>query len=121
MTATPSGPAPRTSQVPLAEQKPLAAAVLVAMGGFLIVLEGLLFGEIVLVVAGLFLFVMALLVRHEPHHHVANGITVLLLVFLSFIFGAGGFFFGGLLAGIGGVLAIVWTARAPSGPVRVRT
>ena len=93
---------------PLAERKPLAAPALVAVGGFLILLEALFYGEWILLFAALLLFVVALLVRHELHHHLANGITVLLLVFVSFAFGSGGFLLGGVLAGIGGVLAIAW-------------
>ena len=93
------------------EVKPFAAPLLVALGGILILFEGIVFGELVLVIAGLFLWAFALLVRHEPHHHLANGIAVLLFVFLSFIFGSGGFVLGGLLAGAGAILSILWTPR----------
>ncbi len=110
----------RGSSPPLAEQKPLAAAVLIATGGFFVVLEGLLLGELIVVFTGLFLFVMALLVRHEPHHHLANGIMTLVVVFMSLFFGYGGFYVGALLAAVGGILAIVWAPRPITAPVQVQ-
>jgi hypothetical protein len=116
----------RASPTPLPEEKPLAAPVLVAIGGFLVVLEGLLIVESstfdmwVVLLAGLLLMGWALIVRHEPHHHVANGITILFFVLLTFVYGYGGFYLGGILAGVGGLLAIVWKPRPLTGPVRVQ-
>lgn len=123
---TPAGQTYRGSSPPLAEEKPLAAAVLVAMGGFFVVLEALLVVENTpsdtwyVAFTGLFLFVMALLVRHEPHHHVANGAMVLVVVFMSLFFGYGGFYVGALLAAAGGILAIAWAPRPITAPVQVR-
>ena len=112
-------PAYRAPPTRLTEEKPLAAPALIAVGGFLVLLEGVLFGEIVIAIAGLLLLGWALLVRHEPHHHVANGITILLFVFLSFAYGSGGFFIGGILAAIGGILSLVWKPRPIVAPVSV--
>ena len=117
---TPAGQTYRGSSPPLAEEKPLAAAVLIAMGGFFVVVEGLLLGELIVVFTGLFMFVMALLVRHEPHHHLANGIMTLVVVFMSLFFGYGGFYVGALLAAAGGILAIAWAPRPMTAPVQVR-
>jgi hypothetical protein len=116
---TPARPGYRAAPTRLTEEKPLAAPVLIALGGFLVLLEGLLFGEIIITIAGLLLMGWALLVRHEPHHHVANGITILLFVFLSFAYGSGGFVFGGILAGIGAILSVVWRPRPLAAPVSV--
>jgi len=96
-----------------AEARPRAAAYLVAAGGLFVFLEGLLTGNIVVLLAGFFLFVVAVLIHGEPHHHVANGMLALLLVFLSLVFGYGGFYFGALLAAAGGILAIVWSPPKP--------
>lgn len=117
--AMPARPVYRSSPTRLAEEKPLAAPALIAVGGFLVLLEGLLFQEIIVAIAGLLLLGWALLVRHEPHHHVANGITILLFVFLSFAYGSGGFFLGGILAAIGGILSLVWNPRPLAAPVSV--
>ena len=97
----------------LAESKPRAAAYLVAAGGMFVFFEGLLTGNIVVLLAGFFLFVAAFLIHGEPHHHVANGMVALLLVFLSLVFGFGGFYIGAILAGAGGVIAIVWSPPRP--------
>jgi hypothetical protein len=117
---TPVRPVYRASPTRLTEEKPLAAPVLIAVGGFLVLAEGLLFGEIVIAIAGALLLGWALLVRHEPHHHVANGITILLFVFLSFAYGSGGFYLGGILAGIGGILSFIWKPRPLAAPLSVK-
>lgn len=96
-----------------AEPKPRAAAYLVAIGGALVFIEGLVSTGLVVLLAGFFLFVVAALIHGEPHHHVANGILALLLVFLSLVFGFGGFYLGALLAAVGGILAIVWSPPKP--------
>ena len=96
-----------------AEARPRAAAYLVAAGGLFVFLEGLLTGNIVVLLAGFFLFVVAVLIHGEPHHHVANGMLALLLVFLSLVFGFGGFYIGAILAAAGGVMAIVWSPPKP--------
>ena len=83
-------------------------------------LEGLLWGEILVVLAGLFMFMMALLVRHEPHHHVANGVMVFVVVFMSLFFGYGGFYVGALAGAIGGILAVFWSPRRSEGPILLR-
>jgi uncharacterized membrane protein YGL010W len=98
------------------DEKPLAAVVLVMVGGLLMVLEALLLGEIMVAVAGLLMFMMALLVRHEVHHHVANGVMVFVVVFMSLFFGYGGFYLGALLGAIGGILAVFWVPGRPEGP-----
>jgi hypothetical protein len=97
----------------LAEPKPRAAAYLVAAGGLFVFLEGLLTGNIAMLLIGFFLFVAAALVHGEPRHHVADGMLALLLVFLSLVFGFGGFYIGALLAAVGGILSIVWSPPKP--------
>lgn len=102
-----------TSQV---EPKPRAAAYLVAIGGAFVFVEGLLTGAMVVLLAGFFLFVVAALIHGEPHHHLANGVLALFLVFLSLVFGLGGFYIGALLAAVGGIMAIVWSPPKPIVP-----
>jgi predicted membrane protein len=104
-----------TSGIPpaSAEARPRVAAYLVVAGGLFVFLEGLLTGNIVVLLAGFFLFVVAFLIHGEPHHHTANGMLALLLVFLSLVFGLGGFYIGAILAAAGGVMAIVWSPPRP--------
>lgn len=97
-----------------AEARPRWAAYLVGAGGLFVFLEGLLTGDILELLIGFFLFVAAVLIRGEPHHHLANGILALLLVFLSLVFGFGGFYIGALLAAVGGIWAIVWSPPKPA-------
>jgi hypothetical protein len=146
-----NAPAPPTSrrpsiyaiQRPVEDQRPVAAAVLVALGALLVLFEGivrLLLGSVfaaiglgplglgiflsgvVVAILGIVLFATGLLVHAEPHHHVANGLLALVLVGLSLLFGSGGFFLGALLASMGGVWALFWTPtlapmpRANPGP-----
>lgn len=107
------------------EPRPRAAAYLVVAGGLFVFLEGLLTGNLVMLLVAFFLFVAAVLIHGEPHHHLANGMLALLLVFLSVVFGFGGFYIGALLAAVGGILAIVWSPPklvapskvAPQGPL----
>jgi len=103
----------------LVEPRPRAAAYLVGAGGLFVFLEGLLTGNIAMLLIGFFLFVAAALIHGEPHHHVANGMLALLLVFLSLVFGFGGLYIGALLAAVGGVLAILWSPPKLVGPSRV--
>jgi hypothetical protein len=79
--------APLASSTPPTEQKPLAAAVLIVVGGVLLLFEGLIFAEGVLV------------------------------ALVTFFFGSGGFYLGGILAGIGGVPAMLWIPRPLPSPV----
>lgn len=97
------------------EPRPRTASYLVIAGSVLVLVEGLLFVEIGLLIVGLFLFIVGLLIFAEPHHHLANGILGVLLAVLSLLFGFGGFYLGALLAGVGGVLSIVWSP--PKSPV----
>jgi len=90
------------------EPRPRAASYLVIAGSVLVLVEALLFLEIALLVVGLFLFIVGLLIFAEPHHHLANGILGVLLAVLSLLFGSGGFYLGAVLAGVGGVLSILW-------------
>jgi hypothetical protein len=103
----------------LSEPRPRAAAYLTGAGGLFVFLEGLLTGNIVMLLIGFFLFVAAALIHGEPHHHLANGILTLLLVFLSLVFGFGGFYIGAILAAAGGVMAIVWSPPKSLVPSRV--
>jgi len=96
------------------EPKPRGAAYLVVAGGLFVFLEGLLTGNIVMLLIGFFLFAAAALIHGEPHHHVADGMLALLLVFLSLVFGFGGFYIGALLAGAGGIWSIVWSSPKPA-------
>ena len=91
------------------EPRPSLAAALVAAGSFFVLAEWLLTGNFLLLFIGMFLFIVALLIHSEPHHHAANGALALVLVFTSLLFGFGGFYLGALLAGIGGILAIAWS------------
>lgn len=99
---------------PPQEPRPRAAAYLVGAGGIFIILEGLLSGNVLMLIVGFFLLVVAALVHGEPHHHLANGMLSLLLAFLSLVFGLGGFYVGALLAAAGGVMAIVWSPPRPA-------
>lgn len=103
----------RVSMTPPQEARPRRAAYLVGAGGVAVLLEGLLTGNILMLLVGFFLLVAAVLVHGEPHHHVANGMLSLLLVFLSLVFGLGGFYIGAILAAAGGILAIVWSPPKP--------
>lgn len=97
------------------EPRPRTAAYLVGIGSVLVLAEGIVLGEIVELVIGLFLFAGALLIYAEPHHHVADGILSLVLAALTLLFGFGGFYVGALLAAIGAVASIVWSP--PKSPV----
>lgn len=111
------------------------------MGSLFVLLEGLLFVAfgrflelasigflgssfviqgVVISLLGLILFALGLLIHGEPHHHVANGLAVILLVILSLIFGFGGFLIGAFLAFIGGAWSISWVPSALKGPSSVR-
>jgi hypothetical protein len=128
ITRSPSGLPPLPLQ--LHESGPLGASILVGMGGFFVVLEGLFWfesgefapslsfgvfgGSLVTLgfavsVIGLLLILFAALIRAEPHHHVANGGFALVLVIVSYSIGLGGFYFGGFLAAAGAFAAIFWT------------
>lgn len=96
---------------PVAAGPPWASGLVVA-GGLLVVIEGLLWGEIPLAFIGLFLFVMAFFLRTDPDHHLAHGAMTLVVVFLSLFFGHGGFYAGAILAAAGGTLAIIWKPPA---------
>lgn len=112
------------------ESGSLGAAILIGIGAFFIFLEGVveiaagqslssaslgLIGSdittigVAMALLGLFLLLTALLVRAEPHHHVANGLLALVVAVFSVFVGFGGFYLGALLAFIGGVAAIVWS------------
>lgn len=112
-----SSPTPRVSiysaSVSHVEPRPRAAAYLVGIGGAFVFVEGLVTGAILVLLVGFFLFVAALLIHGEPHHHAANGILALLLAFLSLLFGLGGFYIGAFLAAVGGILAIIWSPPKP--------
>ncbi len=115
------------------EPRPVAAAALVGIGAFFVVIEAFVFlivgaflsssdfavygGAFVTTgildaIVGVLLFAVAILIHSEPHHHVANGLFAVILVFVSFLVGYGGFFIGGILALIGGILAIAWRPPA---------
>jgi len=94
--------------------RPPGVTALVVGGGFLVVLEGLVWSEFILVFVGFFLFLMAYIVRSDPDHHVAHGAMVLVVVFMSLFFGHGGFYAGALLAAAGGTLAIAWRPAPPT-------
>jgi hypothetical protein len=125
-----SDPSYASTAVLVVEPRPTLAAALIGIGAWFVLIEGLLFlflGAFVfgnnygvlggaLVSTGIFdsiigvlLFGVALLVNAEPHHHVANGLLALVLVVMSYIFGFGGFFIGGIIALVGAFLAIFWT------------
>lgn len=131
-------PSFQPTTVYVVEPRPRAAAALIGIGAWFVLIEGLLlvvlgafvgtsdFGGVggTLVVAGaidafvgVLMFGVALLVYAEPHHHVANGLLTLVLVGLSFLFGFGGFILGAVFATIGAILAIAWSP--PRGPVVV--
>jgi hypothetical protein len=133
-----ANPAYPPTTVYVVEPRPRAAAILIAIGAWFVLIEGLLlvvlgafvassnFGGVggTLVTAGaidafvgVLMFGVALLVYAEPHHHVANGLLALVLVGLSFLFGFGGFILGAVLATVGAILAIAWSP--PRSPVAV--
>ena len=85
----------------------------------LIILEGVLWTEIVVVLIGLFLFFLAYMVRSDPYHHVAHGSIVLVVVFMSLFYGHGGFYAGAVLGAAGGTMAIAWKPPPPADPVGV--
>jgi len=97
------------------EPRPRAAAYLVGLGSLFVLLEAVLFAELLNAVVGLVLFATSFLIFFEPHHHRANGILALLLSVLTLFFGLGGFYLGALFAAVGGILAIVWSP--PRSPV----
>ena len=128
------------SPLPDVEEKPLAAPILVAIGAILVILEGWITIEIgqqleqytfgflggdyvtsgtILAFVGLLMFGMAFLIRHEPHHHRANGYLVYILVFVSYLIGLGGFYIGGLLATAGASLAVAWKPKPVKGPTSI--
>lgn len=71
-----------------------ASSLLGLIGGFAI-----LFGLIVTI--------LAIVLMTQPESHVGIGVTVLVFSLISFVVG-GGFFIGGILGVIGGILAIVF-------------
>jgi hypothetical protein len=91
------------------EPRPRAAMYLVAVGSLLVLAEAILLIELGLLIVGFFLFVIAMLIYAEPHHHRANGAIAIVLALLSLFFGFGGFYLGSILALAGGVAAIVWS------------
>jgi len=116
------------------EPRPRAAAALIGIGAWFVLIEGLLLvilgafvassnfgglgGGLVLAgvvdaFVGVLMFGVALLVYAEPHHHVANGLLALVLVVLSFLFGFGGFIIGAILVTVGAILAIAWSPPKP--------
>ena len=88
--------------------RPPGVTALVIGAGLLIVVEGLLWAEFVMVFIGLFVFFMAYIVRSDPPHHVAHGAMVLVVMFMSLFYGHGGFYAGAVLGAAGGTLAIIW-------------
>jgi hypothetical protein len=130
-----SDPSFQPTTVYAVEPRPRAAAALIGIGAWFVLIEGLLLvilGAFVasssfdglgggLVIAGVIdafvgvlMFGVALLVYSEPHHHLANGLLALVLVVLSFMFGFGGFVIGAIFVTLGAILAIVWSPpRAP--------
>jgi Family of unknown function (DUF6114) len=124
-------PALPSTSIYTLEPRPRAAAALVGVGALFVVIEsfvllvagvfistqdlGVYGGALVTAgildaVVGVLMFGVSLLIYAEPHHHVANGLFAVILVFLSFLVGFGGFFIGGILALVGGLIAIFWTA-----------
>ena len=121
-SSTPSSRSIYSVSVPRIEPRPRAAMYLVAVGSLLVLLEAVVFGELLLLFVGILLLVAAFLIYGEPYHHLANGVFALLLAIVSVLFGFGGFYIGALLAGIGGVLAIVWSPpRSAVAPVTSRS
>jgi hypothetical protein len=133
-----ANPSLLSTSVYVVEPRPRAASVLVAVGAWFVLIEGLLLvilgaffsssdfdglggalvtAGVVDAFVGVSMFGVALLIFAEPHHHVANGLLAIVLVVLSFLFGFGGFVIGALLATIGAILAIFWSP--PKGPVVV--
>ncbi len=130
-----SDPTLQPATVYAVEPRPRAAAVLISIGAWFVLIEGLLLvvlgafvgssdfdglgGALVTAgaidaIVGVLMFGVALLVYSEPHHHVANGLLALVLVVLSFLFGFGGFIIGAVLATIGAILAIAWSPPKPT-------
>jgi hypothetical protein len=103
-----SGPA-YTVGVVRVEPRPRAAAWLVGIGSVLMVIEGFVYGELGMLVLALVLYIFALLIWAEPHHHLGNGILVILLDVLSLVLGFGGFYVGAILVLVGGILAVLWS------------
>lgn len=70
---------------------------------------GAIFG-VVGVVWGLLIIFCAFMLRSHPHQHFIWGILIVLFSLLSWVGGLGGFAIGFLLALIGGVMGILWSA-----------
>jgi hypothetical protein len=142
-----SGAGPSGHNSTTGPRLPIGAFLLTLFGGLLILVEGalLLFAAAVLgsagydvassvsgigaIVAllGLFLVLLATAVLVKPAAHRDLGVIILVVAAVSFLFG-GGFFLGGILGVLGGVLAIVFNASyfesappAPPAPPRDRT
>jgi hypothetical protein len=115
---------------------PNTAYVLSLIGGIFVILAGLvvavagaaitfmigglgglfgLFG----IVWGAIIIYSATQLRANPSQHVTWGIMILVFSFVSWIGAFGGFFFGFILALIGGILALVWSPprQAPAAPM----
>lgn len=84
------------------------------MGGF-----GFPFGfigglSLIGLVAGIIVLISAIMLNSRPQDHTAWGVIILIFSIISFI-GMGGFFIGGILGIIGGVLAISFRPKNING------
>ncbi len=116
---------------------PNAAYILSLIGGIIILLVGLLVAAVgaaftfmigglgglfglLGIVWGIIIIYGAMQLRSNPSQHVTWGIIIIVFSFISWIGAFGGFFFGFILALVGGILALIWspprTATSPYVP-----
>jgi hypothetical protein len=63
------------------------------------------------ITCGIIIIILGYLLYTYPNSSNNFGIGILLISMYSYV-GSGGFFIGGILAGIGGILAIVWRPKS---------
>jgi hypothetical protein len=111
-------------------ERPIGAAVLTIIGGFFILIGGLiwavvgaLFFAFLGVLAGLFFVGLAIglltivlggLMIAMPRLHAIWGVLAIVMALLSWPFALGGIFLGFLLALIGGILALLFKPGPPA-------
>ncbi len=109
---------------------PNVAYILSLIGGIIILLAGLLvavvgaavtfmvaglggFYGLLGIVWGIIIIYSAMQLRTNPSQHVTWGVIIIVFSFISWIGAFGGFFFGFILALVGGILALIWSPSRP--------
>jgi hypothetical protein len=107
----------------------LIGGIFIVLGGLIYMALGAIFSFIpgfaaiaigigaVGLIIGIIVIIFGLRLKSDPGSAKISGVVILILSIISWFVALGGLFIGFLLALIGGILAIVWTAPAAPQPV----